>query len=104
MTTSKRRGLKASAALAVSALTLGVTSGAAHAQTQDGLVNVNVGDVTILEDVQVGVAANVIAQVCGVNVNAVVGLLATIERVDATDRSQTLCRADDGQVRVTQNQ
>jgi hypothetical protein len=45
---------------------------AALAQQQNGLVNVNVGDVTILENVGVGVAANVAAQICGVQVNAAV--------------------------------
>lgn len=34
-------------------------------------MNVNVGDVTILEDVGIGVAANV-AAICGVQVNAAV--------------------------------
>lgn len=33
----------------------------AEQQTHNGLVNVNVGDVTILENVAVGVAANVAA-------------------------------------------
>jgi hypothetical protein len=48
-------------------------AGAAGAQPeQQGLVNVSVGDVTILEDVGVGVAANVAANVCGVQVNAAV--------------------------------
>lgn len=32
----------------------------------DGLVYVGIGDVTILEDVDVGVAANVVAQLCDV--------------------------------------
>jgi hypothetical protein len=35
----------------------GSVAAPAHAQVQDGLVNLNVGDVTILEDVRVGVAA-----------------------------------------------
>jgi hypothetical protein len=44
----------------------------AMAAPQDGLVNVNVGDVQILNDVTVGVAANVLANVCGVQVDAAV--------------------------------
>jgi hypothetical protein len=39
---------------------------------QNGLINVNVGDVTVLQDVAVGVAANVAANICGVQVNAAV--------------------------------
>ena len=65
----KTAGLAAAAALAV-----GVTAApVAHGQpVQQGLVNVNVGDVTIARDVGVGVAANVAANVCGVQVNAAV--------------------------------
>jgi hypothetical protein len=33
---------------------------------------VNVGDVTVLQDVGIGVAANVAANICGVQVNAAV--------------------------------
>ena len=57
--------------LAASALSIGVAAAPASAQ-QNGLVNVNVGDVTILQDVGVGVAANVAANICGVQVNAAV--------------------------------
>jgi hypothetical protein len=49
----------------------------AQAQVQDGLVNIAIGDVTILEDVNVAVAANVAANVCGVVVN--VGVIQTID-------------------------
>ena len=49
-----------------------VAAPAAVAQPQTGLVNVMIGDVTILENVGVGVAANVAANVCGVQVNAAV--------------------------------
>jgi hypothetical protein len=57
--------------LAASAISLGVAAAPASAQ-QEGLVNVNVGDVTVLQDVGVGVAANVAANICGVQVNAAV--------------------------------
>jgi hypothetical protein len=50
-----------------------VAAPAATAQpAQTGLVNVMIGDVTILENVGVGVAANVAANVCGVQLNAAV--------------------------------
>lgn len=44
-------------------MTMGLMTGAV-AQTQDGLVNVSIGDVTILEDVDIDVAANVVANIC----------------------------------------
>ena len=46
---------------------LGIAS-AQPLNLQDGLVNVAVGDVTILEDVNVGVAATVAAAICGIDV------------------------------------
>jgi hypothetical protein len=68
---------------------------------QDGLVNVNVGDVTILEDVNVAVAADVVAQLCGVNVDAVVAVIAA---VDQDSRTRTICKLEDNdKVRITQN-
>lgn len=95
---------KASAGVAAIALTLGMSAGPANAQvTQDGLVNVNVGDVTIEDAIDVNAAAELIVQLCGVNVNAVVGVLAIVEQVDQTDRSRTLCRADGGNIRVVNN-
>jgi hypothetical protein len=58
---------------------------------QDGLVNVAVGDVTILEDVNVGVAANVAATICGLEVGPV-NILA--ESVDADGGTETVCTID----------
>lgn len=64
--------LKMFAATALAAGTIALTS-AAPASAQPiitgGLVNVVVGDVTILEDVRVGVAVQAAASVCGVGVN-----------------------------------
>jgi hypothetical protein len=77
--------------------------GIANAQPlnlQDGLVNVGVGDVTILEDVNVGVAATVAAAICGINVSDV-NVLAT--QVDADEGQQTVCTVPGGDVVLTQN-
>jgi hypothetical protein len=68
-------------------------------QQQDGLINVAIGDITI-EDVNVGVAALVAANVCGVQVGPVV-LLA--QRVDATSQQRTVCEIGDTEVVLTQN-
>jgi hypothetical protein len=67
---------------------------------QDGLVNVAVGDVTILEDVNVGVAATVAAAICGINVSDV-NVLAT--QVDADGGQETVCNVPGGDVLLTQN-
>jgi hypothetical protein len=49
----------------------------AQAQEQDGLVNIAIGDVTILEDVRLAVAANVVANVC--NLDVTVAVLALVD-------------------------
>jgi len=94
--------LRASGVAAASALFFtGALAGPAQAQvTQDGLVNVNVGDVTILEDVRVGVAALVAANICGVKVGPVAVLGRAVDRSGAT---RTVCEADTGDVTITQN-
>jgi hypothetical protein len=70
-------------------LAAGALVPAAGAQVQqDGLVNVNIGDITI-RDVNVGVAAFVAAIVCGVRVGPV-AVLAT--QVDASGAMTTVCR------------
>ena len=68
--------------------------------TQDGLVNVNVGDVTILQDVRVSLAAQVAAQICGVKVGPVAVLGRAVDRSGAT---RTVCESDQGPVTITQN-
>ena len=71
----------------------------AATQNQDGLVNVAVGDITI-QDVNIGVAAQIIAQVCGVKVGPV-AVLGTA--VDASGATRTVCRTDAGGVTLSQN-
>jgi hypothetical protein len=68
-------------------------------QTQDGLVNVQIGDIT-LQDIDVGVAAGIAATVCGVDVGPVIVLA---NQVDATSRKATICKTDSGPVRLRQN-
>lgn len=69
----------------------------AHAQTQNGLVNVSIGDITLLEDVAVGVAAQVAANVCGVNVGPVAVLGTAVVR--GSD-SETVCTIEQGDQEV----
>lgn len=81
----------AAATLLSGMLAVGV-AGPAMAQ-QNGLVNVEIGDVdvTVLEDVRVGVAAGIAANICGVKVGPV-AILAT--QVDASGGQRTVCEAD----------
>ena len=73
---------------------------AAPTQVQDGLVNVAVGDVTILQDVNVAVAAQVAANICGVKVGPVAALGRAVDRSGATG---TVCTTDQGPVDLVQN-
>lgn len=82
------------------ALTLSVTAPASAQVEQDGLVNVNVGDVTILEDVNIGVAAQVAAQICGVKVGPVAVLGSAVDRSGET---RTVCETDQGPITLEQN-
>ena len=95
---------KTCAALFVTAL-LGVGIAApASAQNnsrQNGLVNVSVGDVSILDNANVGVAANVAAAVCGVNVGPV-AILAV--NTAATGTQNTVCTIGGQAVKLTQAQ
>jgi hypothetical protein len=93
--------------LVSSTLVLGGLAPMAAAQdvTQDGLVNVNVGDVTILEDVNVTVAALVdVVALCDVDVGPVaVAVLGKAIAVDNSGRSRTVCTSGDDNVDIVQN-
>ena len=92
----RRRTTGVAALVAAGALGFGMV-GSAAAQPQSGLVNVNVGDVTILEDVGVGVAANVAANICGVQVNAAV----IAEQVVRNDEPLAVCETGEQNAPVT---
>jgi hypothetical protein len=72
----------------------------AQPQFQDGLVNVSIGDVTILQDVNIGVAAQVAANICGVKVGPVAVLGTAVDRSGDT---RTVCTIDQGDITLTQN-
>lgn len=71
----------------------------AATQNQDGLVNVAVGDITIT-DINIGVAAQIAAQICGVKVGPVAVLGVAVDRRGGT---RTVCQTDQGPVTVNQN-
>ncbi len=72
---------------------------AAHT-TQDGLINVAVGDITITDAVDIGVAAQIAAQICGVKVGPVAVLGVAVDR---SGGDRTVCTTDQGPVTLTQN-
>jgi hypothetical protein len=82
------------------ALVTGVAT-PASAQQQDGLVNVNVANNEILNDLSIGVAAQVAAEACGLKVGPV-AVLAT--QVDRTGETRTVCETDQGPVVISQNE
>lgn len=81
-------------------LAAGAFAPGAVAQQQDGLVNVMIGDISILNDANIGVAANVAANVCGVRVGPVAVLA---QQVDRSGAQQTVCGTGDQAVRIVQN-
>ena len=90
---------KLAASLSVSAVLVAGAAAPAGAQTQDGLVNVAIGDIT-LEDINVGVAAQIAANVCCVKV----GPVAVLGRaVDRSGETETICEAGGAPVTIEQN-
>jgi hypothetical protein len=86
---------------ATAALVGGVASTAsAQPQIQDGLVNVAIGDVEVLNDARIGVAAQVAANICGVKVGPVAVLARAVDRSGA---DTTVCQSPQGPVVISQN-
>src|SRR5919112_6561361 len=86
-------------------LAVGVASPASAQTKQDGLVNVAVGDVTILQDVNIAAAVDVVAQLCGIDLDVLANvqlLTQAATLVDNTSRNTTVCRNEDGKVKITQ--
>ena len=97
-----------SAVLAGSLVMTGAVMSPAGAQDtkQDGLVNVAVGDVTILQDVNITAAVDVVAQICGIDLDVLANvqlLTQAATLVDNRSRNYTVCRVEDGRVQITQN-
>ena len=65
---------------------------AVQAQVQSGLVNVAIGDITI-QDIGIGIAAQVAAAVCGLNVGPVAVLAVQAVR---TSNPVTVCTTQQG--------
>lgn len=91
---------KALMTVAAAGASVGLIASPAAAQPQDGLVNVSVGDVTVLQDVNINVVAQVAAEVCGLEVGPVAALA---ELVDNSGEATTVCISDQGPVRIFDN-
>lgn len=78
-----------------------VAGAAASAQTTvgDGLINVAVGDVNVLNNADIGVAAQVAAQICGVKVGPVAVLGTAVDRGLG---NRVVCNSAQGPVTLTQ--
>ena len=77
------------------ALVLGAAAPAsASTQIGDGLINVQVGDITVEDAVDVQVAAQVAANICGLDVGPI-AVLGTAVDADGADR--VVCTNDQGQ-------
>ena len=88
-------------ATAFLAIGIGAPVASAQVAVQDGLVNVAIGDVEVLNDANIGVAAVVAANICGVKV----GPVAVLGRaVDLSGDPRTVCQTPTGPVTIEQNQ
>jgi len=85
------------------AMTLGVAGMAEAGPRQDGLVNVVIARNEVIKDVNLAAAVDAIVQACGLDVDAVVGVLARVTKTDRDGRTRTFCHAETGPVRVRQN-
>ena len=94
------RTRRLAALLLASALMLVAVPMAVAQTTQDGLVNVVVGDITIAENVNIGVAAQIAANICGFKVGPVAVLGVAVDRSGDT---RTVCTTDQGPVTIKQN-
>lgn len=96
---------KATAVAAGSLFLLGAVAAPSQAKnnttTNDGLVQVVVGDVTVTDAVDVNVAAGVAATLCDI---ADIGSVAVLgEAVDASGKKATVCQTATGPVRIVNN-
>ena len=89
--------LAALVTMAVAALTISPVSPAANNSNQTGLVNVSLGDVNLLNNVNLAVAANVAATVCDVNIP-----VALLAHQVVGDGGATLCQTNAGPLTVDQ--
>jgi hypothetical protein len=94
------RRLVAAAFMGATVLLTPVSAASAQTTVGDGLINVAVGDITVQDAIDVGVAASVAAQLCGLEVGPVAVLGSAVDRGGPTE---TVCTSTQGPVRLVQN-
>jgi hypothetical protein len=83
------------------ALSVGLAGpAAAQVAIGDGLVNVQIGDIEVLKNSNIGIAAEVVAQVCGISISNVAVLA---EQVDRGGRERTVCTSQGQDVVISNN-
>lgn len=100
MTSMVRKSFITLAASAAVVTGVAGPASAANNSQNDGLVNVSTGDISVLDNARIGVAAQVAATICGVKVGPV-AVLGTA--VDASGGTRTVCQTDQGPVTISQN-
>jgi hypothetical protein len=98
---TRARTLAASLALSASLLAPASLAGAANQFIGDGLVNVQVGDISVLDNADIAVAASVAATLCDVVDIGSIGVLA--QQVDLTGKKATVCKTENGPVTIRKN-
>jgi hypothetical protein len=89
------------ALLLVGLLSLGLVGPvAAQVNVGSGLVNVQIGNVSILNNLNVGVAAEIVAQICDISISNVAVLA---EQVVRTGRERTVCTANGQPIIISQS-
>jgi hypothetical protein len=84
------------ALLVAGALSMGLAGpAAAQIQIPDGLVNVTVGDIEILNDARIAVAARVVALICGISVGDVIALAREVD--SSGDETNPVCEVPSGE-------
>ena len=89
------------ALLLVGLLSLGLVGPAtAQVNVGSGLVNVQIGNVSILNNLNIGVAAEIVAQICDISISNVAVLA---EQVVRTGRERTVCTANGQPIIISQS-
>lgn len=90
----------AAGAVLAGAMVFGAGVAPANALLDDNRVDIEIGDITVLEDVRVNAAANIVAALCGIPV-----AVGVISDIDQGNRSNFECtaRTGTGPIIVTDN-
>ena len=100
MNSTARRAIVSVFAAGIAMAGFAAPASAAEQTQGDGLIQVQVGDITITDAVDIGVAAQIAANICDVKVGPVAVLGVAVDR---SGGDRTVCTTDQGDVTLTQN-